>query len=235
MSPAPQEDDLAELPWPKPATPSVECSQAIRRECTQGLCAKRGASAKQRLLGSLTISTLTVGLVFWLAKTTGHDESTLRSALYGAAGWGVVMTIILSLSLARPPGRRGSVTWRVLVAVLLPVAFFGYLAYAATSHVAFDAFSHGARASHAVRCGFVALGLGALVSTGIMLCFRRTDPLNPGVSGAIVGLTGGLTSAVAVGIGCPSHEAWHLWAAHGMVLVALVLVGWGVGRRVLSP
>ncbi len=235
MSPAPQEDELAELPWPKPAAPSLEISQTIRHECTKGLCAKRGASARQRLMASLTISTLTVALVVWLSKTAAADDSTLHSALYGAAGWGVVMTAILALSLARPPGRRGSVTWRVLAAVLLPVAFFGYLAYAASNRVAFDTFSQGAHASHAVRCGFAALVLGGLVSSGIMLCFRRTDPLNPGLSGAIVGLTGGLTSAVAVGIACPSHEAWHLWASHGLVLVALVLIGWGVGRRVLSP
>jgi hypothetical protein len=229
------DNELADLPWPKPCAPRTEVSQAIRQQCTKGLCKQRGASAGQRLLAALSISALTTGLLCWLATTSARPDGAVASGLYGAVGWGIVLTVILTTSLARPPGRRGSVTWRVLVATLLPVAFFGYLAFAASGRVPFGDFSHGAHAAHAVRCGFISLLIGALVSGGVMLCFRRTDPLTPGVSGAIVGLAGGLTSAVAVGIACPSSEAWHLWAAHGMVLVALVLLGWGVGRRVLAP
>jgi hypothetical protein len=210
-------------------------SQAIRRECTKGLCAKRGASAGQRLFAALVIAAGTTGLLAWLATTSARPDGTVASGLYGVVGWGIVLTAILSMSLGRPPGRRGSALWRVLVATLLPVAFFAYLGFAASGRVEFETFSHGAHASHAVRCGFISLLIGALVAGGVMTCFRRTDPLTPGLSGAIVGLAGGLTSAVAVGIACPSSEAWHLWAAHGLVVVALILLGLGVGRRVLSP
>jgi len=235
MSLAPEDDDLQDLPWPKPCAPRPEVSQAIREQCTKGLCAKRGASTSQRLLAALSISVLTTALLYWLSTTSAHPDGAAASGLYGVVGWGIVLTVILTLGLGRPPGKRGSVIWRVLVATLLPVAFFGYLAFAASGRVDFGTFSQGGHASHAVRCGFISLAIGALVAGGVMLCFRRTDPLTPGLSGAIVGLAGGLTSAVAVGIACPSSEAWHLWAAHGLVLVALVLLGWGVGRRVLSP
>ncbi len=235
MSLAPEDNDLQDLPWPKPCAPRSEVSQAIRQQCTKGLCAKRGASAGQRLLAALSISALTTGLLCWLATTSARPDGAVASGLYGVVGWGIVLAAILTISLGRPPGRRGSVAWRVLVATLLPIAFLGYLAFAASGRVPFETFSHGAHASHAVRCGFVSLVLGALVGGGVMLCFRRTDPLTPGLSGAIVGLAGGLTSAVAVGIVCPSSEAWHLWAAHGLALIALVALGWGVGRRVLSP
>ncbi|HVJ19745.1 MAG TPA: NrsF family protein [Polyangiaceae bacterium] len=235
MSQASEDDDLQDLPWPKPCAPSSEVSQAIRQQCTKGLCHKRGASAGQRLMAALGISAFTTGLVCWMATTSARPEGAVASGLYGIVGWGIVLTAILALSLGRPPGRRGSVALRVALATLVPLAFFAYLAFAASGRVPFDTFSHGAHAHHAVLCGLVSLVIGAIVAGGVMLCFRRTDPLTPGLSGAIVGLAGGLTSAVAIGVACPSSEAWHLWAAHGLALVALVLLGWGVGRRVLSP
>jgi hypothetical protein len=179
MSLAPEDNDLQDLPWPKPCAPRSEVSQAIRQQCTKGLCAKRGASAGQRLLAALTISALTTGLLCWLATTGARPDGAVASGLYGVVGWGIVLAAILTVSLGRPPGRRGSVAWRVLVATLLPIAFFGYLAFAASGRVPFQEFSHGAYASHALRCGFVSLAIGALVAGGVMLCFRRTDPLTP--------------------------------------------------------
>ncbi|HEY3499230.1 MAG TPA: NrsF family protein, partial [Polyangiaceae bacterium] len=76
---------------------------------------------------------------------------------------------------------------------------------------------------------------GALVTGGVLLLWRRTDPMSPGVSGALAGLAGGMGSALAFGVACPSHEAWHLWLSHGVVVVALVVLGGAVGRRLLAP
>lgn len=229
------DEDLVDLPWPKPVAPSSECSKAIRECCTKELCAKRGASAGQRLGACLAITAITLLLTYWLAKTTGQPDSWIRSAGYGAVGWGVVLAAVLFAGLARPPGRRGSKIWRVTVAFLLPLVFLGYAVLAATHAVPFAVFSHGEYAAHAVRCGVIALLVGALVSAGILLSFRHTDPLTPGVSGALAGLAGGITSAVGVGLACPSTEAWHAAFSHGLVVVALVLLGWRFGRRILSP
>ena len=55
------------------------------------------------------------------------------------------------------------------------------------------------------------------------------------ISGALAGLAGGITSALGVGLACPSTEAWHACFSHGLVVIALVLLGWRFGRRVLSP
>jgi hypothetical protein len=77
--------------------------------------------------------------------------------------------------------------------------------------------------------------LGAIVSGGVLFLWRGTDPLTPTVSGALAGLTGGLGSALALGVACPSHEAWHVGVSHGLVVVAMVGFGALVGRRLLSP
>jgi hypothetical protein len=229
------DDDLADLPWPKPEGPSSECSRAIRERCTQGLCAKRGATAGQRLGACLAISALTLLLTYWLAKDTGQPDHWVRAAGYGAVGWGIVLAAVLFAGLARPPGRRGSKNVRLAIAFLMPIVFLGYAVVAATHSVSFETFSQGEYAAHAFRCGLIALFIGALVSGGILLSFRHTDPLTPGISGALAGLAGGITSALGVGIACPSTEAWHACFSHGLAVVALVLLGWRFGRRVLSP
>jgi hypothetical protein len=117
----------------------------------------------------------------------------------------------------------------------VPVLFLGYLSFAAWSYVPFEQFSHGARASHALGCGAVVLGFGALLGGSVLLAWRGTDPVTPRLSGTLAGLVGGVGSALAVGIGCPSHEAWHLWTAHGLIVLALGFTGFAAGRRLLAP
>jgi hypothetical protein len=175
------------------------------------------------------------GLLIVLGVTRGSAGATLASALYGAAGWAIIQTLVLVFGLARPPGRKPARAVRLVIAVVVPIVFLGYLATTASAQLPFETFSQGATASHAVGCGLVSLFLGALVSGGVLLLWRGTDPLTPGISGALVGLVGGLGGAVAIGIACPSHEAWHLGCAHGLGVIALVFLGGAVGRRLLSP
>jgi hypothetical protein len=139
------------------------------------------------------------------------------------------------IGLASPPGRRPRTLWRLGVAVLVPALFFAYLTQAAWAQVPFAVFSGGAHAEHAVRCGLICFLVGAVVTGGVMLLWRRTDPLTPGISGALVGLVGSMGSALGMGIACPSHEAWHLCVSHGVVVVALVVLGAAFGRRLLAP
>ncbi|HEV8549451.1 MAG TPA: hypothetical protein VGQ57_10490, partial [Polyangiaceae bacterium] len=75
----------------------------------------------------------------------------------------------------------------------------------------------------------------ALMSGGVMLLWRGTDPLTPGISGALLGLVGGMGSALGMGIFCPSHEELHSLVSHGLVLASLVVLGGAVGRRLLAP
>jgi hypothetical protein len=175
------------------------------------------------------------GFIIAFGVLRGSAQATLSSALYGAGGWAIIQTLVLVFGLARPPGRKPARALRLVIAVVVPVLFLGYLAATASSWMTFERFSQGASASHAVGCGLMSLFLGALVSGGVLLLWRGTDPLTPGLSGALVGLVGGLGGAVAVGIACPSHEAWHMGCSHGLGVIALVFLGGAVGRRLLSP
>jgi hypothetical protein len=218
-----------------PVEPPKAVSDAICRHCTKSLHSGRGASAEKRVLFSLLISGGLTGLLIGIGIVRGSAGATLSSALYGAAGWAVIQAFVLFFGLARPPGRKPARAVRLVIAVVVPILFLGYLALTASGRLPFETFSQGATASHAVGCGLVSLFLGALVSGGVLLLWRGTDPLTPGLSGALVGLVGGLGGAVAIGIACPSHEAWHLGCSHGLGVVALVFLGGAVGRRLLSP
>ena len=228
-------DALGDLPWPSPAEPPKAVSDAICKHCTKSLHSGRGASAHKRVVFSLLISGVVTGLLIGLSVAKGTGGATLTSALYGAAGWAIIQALVLFVGLARPPGRRPARAVRLVIAVVVPIVFLGYLATTASAQLPFETFSRGATASHAVGCGLVSLFLGALVSGGVLLLWRGTDPLTPGLSGALVGLVGGLGGAVAVGMACPSHEAWHLGCSHGLGVIALVFLGGAVGRRLLTP
>jgi hypothetical protein len=117
----------------------------------------------------------------------------------------------------------------------VPLLFIGYLALASTEQFSFARFSHGYSAGHAIGCGLVALVMGALVAGGAMFAWRGTDPYSPGLSGAMIGMVGGIASGAGVSVACPSHEAFHSCFAHGLVVFALAAAGFGLGRRLLPP
>jgi hypothetical protein len=231
-----QQDPLAEIDWPKPVAPSEHVSQAIHQKCTKGLGSHACVTARRKAALTLLVPVLTVGAFTVLAVVGGGvPEGALRSALYGALGWAVVLALVLLFGLARPPGRRPAAALRVLVAVLVPVVFFVYLSVTASGQLPFATFAQGATAEHALGCGMICLLVGAIVTGAVLLLWRGTDPMTPGVSGALAGLVGGVGSALALGVACPSQEGWHLGFSHGLVVVALVILGGAVGRRLLSP
>jgi hypothetical protein len=86
-----------------------------------------------------------------------------------------------------------------------------------------------------MRCTLWSLLFGSVVAGTVLTLWRRTDPFDPGVSGALAGLVGGLTGALTVGVACPNFEAWHLCVGHTLGLVVLGVLGWMVGRRWLAP
>lgn len=231
-----QDDPLAQLEWRLPAPPCERVAKAIRNECTAGLCKKNGASRMRRLCGSVALFAGTIGILAFLGITRdGAVSDAVRAALYGAAGWGAVLSAILFSSIAQPPGRRLGAGYRLFLTIALPIVFLGYLALTATGRLPFATFSAGEYADHALRCGLICMFIGAAISGGIFFLWRGTDPATPGISGALVGLVGGMGSALALGIACPSQEAFHQWFSHGLVVVAMVALGGAVGRRLFAP
>ncbi|HET9953609.1 MAG TPA: NrsF family protein [Polyangiaceae bacterium] len=235
MKPGADIDPLADLPWPTPKAPSGEVSAAICGQCTHKLKPQRGLKSWQRLVLSVILSLSVFGTLAWLTRGRARFEGTFHNALVGAAGWGIVLAAVMWAGLARPPGRRVSTRIRLVMAVLLPVGFLMYVVHAAPEWVSFAEFSHGARAAHAIGCSLVGLVFSAIVSGGVLLLWRGTDPLSPSLSGALVGLVGGVGGSLAIGVGCASQEGWHSSFAHGLGVIAFTLLGWGVGRRLLSP
>lgn len=231
----PKPDPLADLPWPKLEAPREDVSAKICGACTKNLCAQRGMSAPARLTLCVAISSLVAALGYGFGIRHHRSELGLRVGVYGAVAWAVVQAAVLFLGFAPRRGLLASRSVRIALAVLVPALFFGYLSWSAWSYVPFDQFSHGARASHAIGCGSVALCVGALVGASALLAWRGTDPVTPRLSGALAGLVGGVGGALAVGIGCPSHESWHLWTAHGLIVLALGGLGFAAGKRLLSP
>ncbi|HEX3855535.1 MAG TPA: NrsF family protein [Polyangiaceae bacterium] len=226
--------ELADLPWAKPQC-REEVSAAIRSACTKNLCPAQRMSARVRLTLCIAASSFVAAIGYWFGVRHNRSELGLRMGLLGALGWGIVQAAVLFMGFGPPRGRMSTRTVRLVLAVAVPVLFLGYLTFSAWSFVPFEQFSHGARASHALGCGSVALFFGALVSGGVLLAWRGTDPLTPRLSGTLAGLIGGVGGALAVGIGCPSHEAWHLWVSHGVIVLALGLMGCLAGRRLLAP
>jgi hypothetical protein len=229
-----ERDPLDDLPWPSPPTPCKEVSDAIHHKCTKGLDGRACKSAQRRAALTLLIPTIAVGLFSW--RAIGRiSPGFIRAGLLGALGWSVVLSATLLIGLASPPGRRPRTAMRVGIAVLVPLVFFVYLWESAAHAQTWGTFAQGAYADHAMRCGAICFVIGAVISAGLMLLWRRTDPLTPGVSGAFVGLMGGMASALGMGVACPSHEAWHLCVSHGVVVASLVVLGAAAGRRLLAP
>ena len=229
-------DPLDDLPWPKPPEPGLSVSQKIHKSCTEQLGTKQCASARRRALLSLLVPVITVGVFSWLAVNSPRvPDGAVSAGLYGAIGWSAVLGATLLVGLASPPGRRPRAAVRWAVAVAIPLFFFVYLAATAWAYDPLSVVMHGAKAEHVMRCGAICFAVGALMSGGVMLLWRGTDPLTPGLSGALLGLVGGMGSALGMGVFCPSHEAWHLCISHGVVLASLALFGAAAGRRLLAP
>src|SRR5262249_47726656 len=116
-----------------------------------------------------------------------------------------------------------------------PLAFLIYLGLTSFNNESFSGFLNGPEFRHTIHCGLLTMLFGGLVLSGGLMIWRRTDPIQPALSGALIGLVGGLGGALAMGVACASHEAWHLWFAHGLAVVALIFAGSFAGRRLLAP
>jgi hypothetical protein len=230
-----KDDPLADLPWPAATvTPSETCSKAIRGACTAGLCSKRGVSTKARAAVTIGLSALLLAYYCWYARSDRPSSELVTTGLFGALGWLGAQSALVLFALARPPGKRGPRALRLGLLLAVPVLFMGYLALI-SHNGGVAAVSHGYGAAHAVGCGAAALVLGGLVAGGALFAWRHTDPYNPGLSGALIGMVGGIASGAGMGVACPSHETMHALLAHGVVVFALAFAGFGLGRRLLAP
>jgi len=213
--------------------PRADVREAVRRECTSGLCAKRVGSRRNRLLACGALFAFIVGGSAALASGflgIGYASA----ALWGALGWAIVLLALLAVNL-RPHGFHPRV-WRALVLIGVPVGFFWYLTKTGTDRSSFLGFiGDMGMCVHAVQCGLMSSVVGAVASAGMFYVWRASDPFSPRLSGVALGLVGGVAGALAAGFVCPGQDAWHTVLGHGLSLVVLAVGGAAIGRRVLSP
>jgi hypothetical protein len=233
----PNDDDpLADLPWPSAENPPPEVQEAIRHTCTDDLTPKTCCSLRRRLAMSIAISVVLFAILLMVGWTRHPPKSAVTLALVVAALWAVVQASVLLVGCGRPPGKRGYPYLRWLVTAVVVSAFFAQLTLGSTSQLAFDQFLVAPRSLRGtVVCGIHSILFGSLSMASLLWVWRRTDPFTPRLSGALMGLAGGLVGAIALDMVCASREAWHLWLGHGAALLVMVLAGWLLGRRCLTP
>lgn len=225
-------DPFDKLEFKSEIPPSEAVGSRIKQQCTRDLTRCSKASLELRLLATGAFALLGLaGILLLDVSDLNQIDRRVHAAALGMLGWALVLVMVLIVGLARPPGKRMTGRTRMLVATLVPLVFFAYLGLMASRTVPLG----DALCASTITCGLHTLLMSAVVSLGIMLPWRRTDPFNPGVTGALIGLGGGLVAAIAMGVVCPNREGWHLWLAHGATLTAVVLLSALVGRRWLAP
>jgi hypothetical protein len=89
------------------------------------------------------------------------------------------------------------------------------------------------------RPGFRCLRLSLAMSAPLLVAFlvmrRRSDPVHPGIAGAVLGITAGIAAGTFVDLWCPVAHLPHLLVGHILPLVVVALFGAWIGRRLLPP
>lgn len=211
------------------AEPCAKLQARIRHECTRDLRCKRRMPRGARFAWSVLFVAAGIALF-----GSGSPGDLSRSVLVGATASSVVLGLVLFAGVGSAPGKRPAWSLRCALLCLLPVLFLSGSAFLATHSVSTDEFFGSEAAVNALACSLRGLGSGVLIAGAVLLLWRRTDPFSPGLTGAIVGLVGGLAGAIGVGLWCPSTEVCHR-LFHGLAVLGVVLMGWLAGRRWLAP
>lgn len=213
--------------------PRAQLSDAIRDEVHRDLAPVRALTRSARVAWSMLLLAAIV-IAYAALKVGDGVHGVTRGAAFGTIGWAIVVIGVLMSGL----GRFGARTrWLQMgMACVVPFGFLGYLALLSNEWVPWPEFiAHETHTQSAFACGSVAVGFGVLATASVLFIWRRTDPFNPGWSGALLGLVGGLGGAASVGLVCPWREGWHLWLGHGAGVLVLCALGAWLGRRSMTP
>ena len=154
--------------------------------------------------------------------------------LWTSVGWIVAASAAAAFGVAR--GRsmlgRSSASLAVLV-VALPLAILAWKIAVTVP------FGPQMIAPWPERPGFRCLGLSLVMATPLLVAFvvmrRRSDPVHPGMAGAVLGITAGLAAGSLVDLWCPVGHIPHVVLGHILPLVVVAFAGAWAGRRLLAP
>ena len=85
------------------------------------------------------------------------------------------------------------------------------------------------------RCLGLSLAMAAPPLVALVVIRRRSDPVHPGIAGAVLGITAGIAAGTLVDLWCPIAYLPHVLLGHILPLLVVALVGAWVGRRLLPP
>lgn len=223
----PPEDPFAGVEL-RDAPPSRELGERIVGECTRDLRPAWGLSRPFRW--SITLACAALSCAALLAYRLEGSPLHLSAAV--ALSWGLGLAAASVFVLLEPPGRRlpESARWAL---VALALALFFVHVESLSDRVA--PLITSLSGSETWGCALYALMTGGVAVSLVMLPWHRTDPLSPRLTGAFLGLCGGVAAGLAAAAVCPNHEAWHLALGHGLALAATVFAAAWLGRRWLAP
>jgi len=186
---------------------------------------------------------LLVSAVILLAIGPRHDLSILGPLLgWGASAVQFVLAIALVWIAARestPAGRLPrQVVYTAAASAFLLVVFVTLLTFS-TSPANEPVLRVPPKVNEMLRnspwiMGF-GCGIGSTLAGGILvlffsLVFRNSLATRPTVAGALYGAGAGLAINASWRIACPVSTPWHALGAHGLAIIATVLLGALIGR-----
>lgn len=210
------------------AGPNARVLSALKQQIAEENNPRRSWSRLTRVLFSGLA--LGGGLVLSSLAKLADDPRTL---VLSAAALCLSLGALLFAGAIPGEGRLGRGPRGALVTGL-GAALFLWLALQADHYLLASAL-WGEQSAGTFRCAGHALISGVFSSTALMLAWRRTDPFSPRLSGALLGLMGGLVGTASVELLCASHEGAHLLIGHGGTAALLALVGYAIGRSCLDP
>jgi len=154
--------------------------------------------------------------------------------VWTSVGWIVAASAAAALGVARGRSALGrSTASLVTLIVALPVVLLAWKIGVTLP------FGPEMMAPWPGRPGFRCLRLSLATAAPFLVAFvvmrRRSDPVHPGIAGAVLGITAGVAAGSLVDLWCPIAYLPHLLLGHILPLVVVALVGAWAGRRFLSP
>ncbi len=220
-----ERDSLPELSFDGP---SAEIGASIREQVAADLSEVAPRSLQTRIAHAAA-ATVIVGTLtypsFGPAAFSGVFENVSKLAI--GAGLAVLAVVVSSVAFAPQLQSVGRDT-RIL-GVVGAIAAWSLYMFALVAEVDW------ASASTAGGCAARSLVGGLLAAGAFTWVWRKTDPWNPGLSGALIGTSAGVIASVCVGIVCAGGHGGHVLTGHWLAVPVLAAAGYLVSRRVLAP
>jgi hypothetical protein len=222
---------------------SPKPSEALMRAIAQDLTPVKPSPRPLQLAVRMVPIALLVSSVILVAIGPRHDLSVLGPLLtWGASAAQFVLAIALVWVAAHEstPAARLSkeIVYFAAAAAFLLVVFVTLLTFS-TSTASEPLLRVPPRVNEMLRdspwimgfgCGIGSTLAGAILVLLFSRMFRSSLAIRPTVAGALYGAGAGLAINAGWRIACPVSTPWHALGAHGVAIIATVILGALIGR-----